>query len=266
MPALLAVLSKAAGVACKPGAIRALARLSQSEAMAHKIVESDGLKPLAHEPTGDDAYTTKRVLITLFFIGADKKLLQRKIAEAGVIPLVLELCNNAPHEIQMEAVHVIKVLCRCAVCGRAIVTANGLAVLGARGDERRLAALQEPRAKVLAAPGGAKGIVGGGLVDCERAGAPGWKVHVAVIRYLESFGQFRDPDQTLIGWAVLQSTQPDIAWCSYCKLLQQIVCNTARPVSLPCWLLQTSSCCKQALAALALNSLRGGRVSVGCCR
>ena len=68
-------------------------------------------------------------LLSLYFIGADKKLLQRKIAEAGVIPLVLELCQNAPFEIQMEAVDVIKVLCRSAVCGRAIIAANGLAVL-----------------------------------------------------------------------------------------------------------------------------------------
>ena len=123
------MLSKAAGVACKRGAIRALARLSRSEAMAHEIVECDGLKPLAHALTGDDAYTTKRALLTLYFIGADKKLLQRKIAEAGIIPLVLELCHNAPREIQMEAVDVIKVLCRCAVCGRAIIAANVLAVL-----------------------------------------------------------------------------------------------------------------------------------------
>ena len=177
MPALLAVLSKAAGVACKRGAIRALARLSRSEAMAHKIVESDGFKPLAHEPTGDDAYTTKRVLITLFFIGADKKLLQRKIAEAGVIPLVLELCNNAPHEIQMEAVDVIKVLCRCAVCGRAIIAANGLAVLelvATSGDSphiksrarkclQRLVDLQELKEEVLQSVNEQVSLVGGSM-------------------------------------------------------------------------------------------------------
>lgn len=129
IPALLGVLSNSTAVACKRGAIRALARLSRSEAMAYEIVTQGGLVPLARILTGDDSYTIKRALLTLYFIGADKKSLQRMIAEANIIPLVLDLCRNAPHEIQMEAVDVIKVLCRCAECGRVIIASNGLAVL-----------------------------------------------------------------------------------------------------------------------------------------
>ena len=80
-----------------------------------------------------------------------------------MIPLVLELCHHAPHEIQMEAVDVIKVLCRCAECGRVIISSNGLAVLEhvatredspnsksrARKCLQRLAELSELKEEVL---------------------------------------------------------------------------------------------------------------------
>lgn len=99
IPALLSVLSHPVAVACKRGAIRALARLSRSEAMAQEIVACGGLAPLKEILSGDDPYTTKRALLTLYFIGADKKHLQLKIAEADIIPQILDLCGNSPHEV-----------------------------------------------------------------------------------------------------------------------------------------------------------------------
>ena len=92
-------------------------------------MECDGLNTLAHALTGDDAFTTKHALLTLKFIGADNKLLERKIEEAGVIPLVVELSFSASNEIKMEAFEVIDMLCRGGESLRAMLAANGMGLL-----------------------------------------------------------------------------------------------------------------------------------------
>ena len=49
----------------------------------------------------------------LYFIGADKEVLQGEIVAAGAVPGVIKLCSSSNPELQAEAADLIKVKCRC---------------------------------------------------------------------------------------------------------------------------------------------------------
>lgn len=49
----------------------------------------------------------------LYFIGADKEVLQGEIVAAGAVPSVIKLCSSPNPELQAEAADLIKVKCPC---------------------------------------------------------------------------------------------------------------------------------------------------------
>ena len=50
-----------------------------------------------------------RCLIVLYFIGADKEVLQGEIVAAGVLPAVIKLCSSSDAALQAEAADLLKV-------------------------------------------------------------------------------------------------------------------------------------------------------------
>ncbi len=62
--------------------------------------------------------------MTLYFVGADKELLQLKIMNAGAIPTIVRLCASTHGDVQAEATDVLKVLSRNAAAGKVIVDAG----------------------------------------------------------------------------------------------------------------------------------------------
>ena len=69
-----------------------------------------------------------RCLVTLYFVGADKELLQMKIMNAGAIPTIVRLCASTHGDVQAEAADVLKVLSRSAAAGKVIVDAGASAL------------------------------------------------------------------------------------------------------------------------------------------
>lgn len=50
-----------------------------------------------------------RCLIVLYFIGADKEVLQSEIVAAGAVPPVVKLCSSSDAALQAEAADLLKV-------------------------------------------------------------------------------------------------------------------------------------------------------------
>ena len=47
--------------------------------------------------------------MALYFIGADKEVLQGEIVSAGAVPGAIKLCSSANSEVQAEAADLLKV-------------------------------------------------------------------------------------------------------------------------------------------------------------
>lgn len=78
--------------------MRALSKLVRSEAAAAQVTAAGALQLLADMLGGGDQGLTRRALITLFFLGADKPALQvcRSALACGCgLPVVAHPCCNA---------------------------------------------------------------------------------------------------------------------------------------------------------------------------
>ena len=57
----------------------------------------------------DRQHLSRRCLIVLYFIGADKETLQAEIVAAGAVPHVIKLCSSSDAALQAEAADLLKV-------------------------------------------------------------------------------------------------------------------------------------------------------------
>ncbi|KAK9863425.1 hypothetical protein WJX84_000788 [Apatococcus fuscideae] len=206
VPALIHVLNTSRVLASKKGAMRALGRLARHDAAAVEIASNAGLPPLVALLDCEDASLVRRCLVTLYFVGADKELLQTKIMNAGAIPTIVRLCASTHGDVQAEAADVLKVLSRNAAAGKVIIDADGLlhldrVILQGRTDRAkasankavvRLAAIPELAEAVRNSPAGnhlqcadiapatASAVLAGsgeanGFLDRLAAHEPGWE-------------------------------------------------------------------------------------------
>lgn len=119
IPALVAVLNTSRAMASKKGAMRALGRVVRNDEAANEVVAAGGLLPIIALLECNDAGVVRRCLMALYFIGADKEVLQGEIVSAGAVPAAVKLCGSGNSEVQAEAADLLKVLARN---GRAAVT------------------------------------------------------------------------------------------------------------------------------------------------
>lgn len=126
---LVQTLSASSMLVCKKGAMRALGRLVRYDEAARALVRCGGLHVILPLLQSSDSNLVRRCLITLYFVGADKGDMQEEIAAADAVPLLLALCTSNNQDIAAEAVDSVKVLCKSAACGRAILQHQGWQIL-----------------------------------------------------------------------------------------------------------------------------------------
>eukprot|EP00891_Asterochloris_glomerata_P003409 jgi/Astpho2/3409/Aster-x0160 len=129
IPALISVLNTSKVLASKKGAMRALGRLARSDEAAAEVVAAGGLPPIIALLDCHDAGLVRRCLVALYFIGADKEVLQGDIMRAGAVPAAVRLCSSSHPEVQAEAADVLKVLTRNNKAATVMVDAGGLDAL-----------------------------------------------------------------------------------------------------------------------------------------
>lgn len=127
--ALLQLLNSNVSDVSKKGALRALGRLARVDECVTEMVELDAVPILSRLLDSSDGTIVRRCLLTLYFIGADKLDMQDVIAQGDIVKKVVALSTSKQHEIQSEAVDVIKVLARSQKCANIIMKEHGISIL-----------------------------------------------------------------------------------------------------------------------------------------
>jgi hypothetical protein len=127
--ALLRLLKSSVSDVSKKGALRALGRLARVDECVTDMVELDVIPILSKLLDSSDGTIVRRCLLTLYFIGADKLDMQDIIAKGDIVHKVVALSRSKQHEIQSEAVDVIKVLARSQTCANIIMNEGGINIL-----------------------------------------------------------------------------------------------------------------------------------------
>ena len=130
--ALLQLLSSNVSDISKKGALRALGRLARVDECVTEMVDLGAIPILSRLLDSSDGTIVRRCLLTLYFIGADKLEMQDIIAQGDIVKKVVALSTSKQHEIQSEAVDVIKVLARSHQCASIIMHERGISILEVR--------------------------------------------------------------------------------------------------------------------------------------
>lgn len=130
--ALLQLLNSNVSEISKKGALRALGRLARVDECVSEMVDLSAIPILSRLLDSSDGTIVRRCLLTLYFIGADKLDMQDIIAKGDIVKKVVALSTSKQHEIQSEAVDVIKVLARSQQCASIIMREGGISILEVR--------------------------------------------------------------------------------------------------------------------------------------
>lgn len=130
--ALLQLLNSNVSDVSKKGSLRALGRLARVDECVVEMVDLDAIPILSRLLDSSDGTIVRRCLLTLYFIGADKLDMQDVIAQSDIVQKVVALTKSKQHEIQSEAVDVIKVLARSQKCANIILKEKGIHILEVR--------------------------------------------------------------------------------------------------------------------------------------
>ena len=85
------------------------ARLPPPPSLPHLPPTPLSLASQLQRPCKDWWPRSRRCLIVLYFIGADKEVLQAEIVAAGAVPPVVKLCSSSDAALQAEAADLLKV-------------------------------------------------------------------------------------------------------------------------------------------------------------
>lgn len=119
----------------KRGCLRAIGRLAKFNNASEQIVKLDGLRTITMILETENESLQRRALIALYFVAADKPIVQEACLEIHAIQPLLKLCQSSNPSVQIEALDVCKVLARSRTCAARFVQESGVRIFVAAASE-----------------------------------------------------------------------------------------------------------------------------------